>query len=326
MDYSTMILQTSTSTVEGLLYSSAKRPLLAESERSRTPIKIQKFTHTSDGCKVIVNDMTKISKPEQTEYSFQFTDVPTVPAAEMVSVKDIMEAPSNEGELVSVRGKIIHVNSPSLVTANQLQIASAVLADATGTITLDLWQQHISAVQVGHVYNISPVQIRRWQGKKKISTVTRTAISVDDQADAVAQIQIDANIDEQHDQPSARTLQVQNIYAIETVETHLQCVKCSRKILQAAGLVVHCDRCGYTMRTSNCPKRRFAAIVVKAEGNLLYLKVFDSVLQAFFPNYDNMADVQVAEELLLADNISLTYDPESRTATAMALQVDTNEA
>ena len=87
MDYSTMILQTSTSTVEGLLYSSAKRPLLAESERSRTPIKIQKFTHTSDGCKVIVNDMTKISNPEQTEYSFQFTDVPTVPAAEMVSVK-----------------------------------------------------------------------------------------------------------------------------------------------------------------------------------------------------------------------------------------------
>ena len=79
------------------------------------------------------------------------------------------------------------------------------------------------------------------------------------------------------------------------------------------------------MRTSNCPKRRFAAIVVKAEGNLLYLKVFDFVLQAFFPNYDNMADVQVAEELLLADNISLTYDPESRTATAMALQVDTNE-
>ena len=68
---------------------------------------------------------------------------------------------------------------------------------------------------------------------------------VDDKGDAVAQIQIDANIDEQHQQPSARTLQVPNIYAIETVESHLQCVKCSRKILRAAAMVVHRDRCGY---------------------------------------------------------------------------------
>ena len=69
---STIILQTSTSTVEGLLYLSAKQLLLAESERSQTPIKIQKFMHTSDGYKVIVNDMTKIFEPEQTEYSCQF--------------------------------------------------------------------------------------------------------------------------------------------------------------------------------------------------------------------------------------------------------------
>ena len=137
---------------------------------------------------------------------------------------------------------------PTLVAANQLQIASAVIADATGTITLDLWQQHISAVQAGHVHKISPVQIRRWQGKKKISTVTHTFIAADDQGDAVAQIQVDANIDKQHNQAPARTLQVPNIYAVEAAETHLQCVKCSRKILQATGLVVRCDRCGYTIR------------------------------------------------------------------------------
>ena len=76
-----------------------------------------------------------------------------------------------------------------------MQIDSTVIADATGTITLDLRQQHISAVQVGHVYKVSPVQIRRWQGKKKIPTVTRTVIAVDDQRDALAQIQIDPDID-----------------------------------------------------------------------------------------------------------------------------------
>ena len=166
---------------------------------------------------------------------------------------------------MTVRGKIVNVNSPTVVTANQLQIASPVIADATGTITLDLWQQHISAVQVGHVYKVSPFQIRQWQRKKKISTVTSTVIAVDDQGDAVAQIQIDPDIDiEHHNQASARTLQVPNIYAIETRDTFAM-HECSRKILQATGQVVNCDRCGYTMRTSNCSKCRLAAIVVKAQ-------------------------------------------------------------
>ena len=99
-------------------------------------------------------------------------------------------------------------------------------------------------------------------------------------------IQIDPDIDvEQHNLASARTLQVPNIYAIEMVETHWQCVKCSRKILKGTGLVINCDRYGYTIRTSNCSKCRFTAIVVKAQEDLVYLKVFDSVLQAFFPNY-----------------------------------------
>ena len=144
MDYSTMILQTSTSTIEGLLYSSAKRPLLAEDKRSQTSIKIQKFMHTSDGCKVIVNDMTKILKPEQTGNTPSNSEVPAVPAMEIVSVKDILDGWNNKGGLLLVCGKIIHINSPTLVATNQLQIASAVIADATETITLDLWQQNIN--------------------------------------------------------------------------------------------------------------------------------------------------------------------------------------
>ena len=43
-------------------------------------------------------------------------------------------------------------------------------------------------------------------------------------------------------------LEVPNIHLVEKVENFIQCVKCSRKILQAtAKRVVSCDRCGGIM-------------------------------------------------------------------------------
>ena len=58
-----------------------------DSEKCRTPVKIQRFTYTSDGEKIIINDMTKISVPGQTEYSFQFRE--SVPShTQPVSIED----------------------------------------------------------------------------------------------------------------------------------------------------------------------------------------------------------------------------------------------
>ena len=71
IDYSTLLLQTKDEPAqEALMYSKHKRPLLVDSEKCRTPVKIQRFTYTSDGEKIIINDMTKISVPGQSEYSF----------------------------------------------------------------------------------------------------------------------------------------------------------------------------------------------------------------------------------------------------------------
>ena len=64
VDYCTLLFQTKDNPSQGaLLYSKRmqKRPLLVDSEKCRTPVKIQRFTHASDGEKVIINDMTRIS-------------------------------------------------------------------------------------------------------------------------------------------------------------------------------------------------------------------------------------------------------------------------
>ena len=59
--YSTLLLQTSENECQdALLYSKQKHKLLSDSQKSHTPVKIQRFTHTSDGKKLIINDITKI--------------------------------------------------------------------------------------------------------------------------------------------------------------------------------------------------------------------------------------------------------------------------
>ena len=65
-DYSTLTLQTERERKDAVLYSRIKRPLLAKSTESHTPVKIQWYTFTSDGAKVIINDMTMVRTPNQT--------------------------------------------------------------------------------------------------------------------------------------------------------------------------------------------------------------------------------------------------------------------
>lgn len=75
LDYASMTLQIASGNREVLLYSPPKRSLLLESEKSRRPVKVSCLTSTADRQKLIINDITKVSFPENWEYSFQFEDV-----------------------------------------------------------------------------------------------------------------------------------------------------------------------------------------------------------------------------------------------------------
>ena len=75
MDYCTLVLQAEDKNMDALLYSKNKRQLLMDSKQSHTPLKIQKFTKSATADKIIINDMTKLSMPDQTEYTFQFEKI-----------------------------------------------------------------------------------------------------------------------------------------------------------------------------------------------------------------------------------------------------------
>ncbi len=126
---------------------------------SHTPVKIQRYTFTSDGQKVIINDMTTISSPNQTDYTFQFEEEPVV-SKEPTVTSSITSL--DQWDLVT---KVVHVTDPVFVTAKdgstKLKLAECTLADKTGAIDNQVWEDHISKVRTGSVYCIKEAQIRR---------------------------------------------------------------------------------------------------------------------------------------------------------------------
>jgi hypothetical protein len=119
MDYSTLVLQTESDTIEALLYAKTKRPLLVDSVNSHTPLKIQRFTKSSDGKKIIINGIAK-----QGEYTFQYKELER-------------------------RGKAIHVGQIVEVGAKKLKLLQATFSDNTGSIAVDVWEQYAPLIESG---------------------------------------------------------------------------------------------------------------------------------------------------------------------------------
>lgn len=242
VDYSTLVLQASDRNVQGLLYSKSKRQLLENSQASRTPIKIQRFTHTDDGQKVIINDMTKILVPDASEYCFQFKQ----PAqTSLFTIEHITEC-SNEWDIVTFRGKAVHIGETETTIAKKLKLAKSKFVDKTGIIDLDLWEQFIEPIKKGSVYEVSRAQVRIWNGKKKLSTTLQSTVT-EVKDDSLAQISFSPGEVEEIDH--FRQVKVPNIYSVHQVQRNIHCVNCSKRIIQVSAVrIVHCDRCGHSMR------------------------------------------------------------------------------
>lgn len=150
LDYCTFVLQTSPKDrKDGLLYSAYKRPLLFQSADNHTPIKLTHFTYTEEGDKIIVNDMTTISTPQLCEYSFQY-DNSTLLGEESVTILDVLNK-FNEWDMVSVRGKIVSVKQQRTVGSPRktYKLLEAMIADETGTIPFDIWENQIDEIKQG---------------------------------------------------------------------------------------------------------------------------------------------------------------------------------
>ena len=178
----------------------------------------------------------------------------------------------------------------------------------------------IPVVETGKVYHIIPIQVRTWNGVKKLTTTPSSVVTeVVDQPELNG---IPLRESTNNDQEAANVvITVPSIHSVHSVETFVHCINCGRRLVHAtAGKFVQCPRCGTYMRTTNCSTKKCARIVVQSDDNLLHLTAFEDVLKEACPDLPLMSEGTLAELLLDMNNVTITYDASNRTIKKISLQ------
>ncbi len=86
---------------------------------------------------------------------------------EMMQIKDLKAGTAN----VEIEAEIVDVEAPRDINkmGRNLRVANATLKDASGTITLVLWNDSIDKVQVGDKVRITNGYVNSWQDKTQLT-------------------------------------------------------------------------------------------------------------------------------------------------------------
>jgi hypothetical protein len=308
LHYQTLSLQTGTDMFEdALCYSKAKRPLLMTSVTSRTPVKINRFTKTEDGTKLIINDMTSVTVADQAEYSFQYTE----PVEVITDVSTIIEE-KDPYNMVNIRGKVVQLTPVEKVGKQQFKLRNGAFVDSTGVIKLQIWQENIAEIEEGKAYTVTLARVAIWKGEKSVGTTKSSVITTytgdldtkDVSSEEIVQL-LGSN--------NKTVIEVPNFRSIESVSTYKECnnEKCSKRIIQeSSNPIIHCDQCGNTARASDLTLNICAKIVVRnpQQQKDITLTLFGDVLGGLVENVYLLDKSVVAEKLLMIGPVSITFN------------------
>lgn len=311
VDYSTLQLQVNgigdeIDFQEALCFSKTKRKLLMDKQESRTPVKITRYTRSTDKKKIIINDVTHVAKAEDIEYSFQFRSNENETLSSVQKIKN-----QEVSEYINILGKIVKIDATKEVNKghNNWKVANAVLADHTGKIDIEFWNDYIGSVEVGETYIFRNMRTRCWNDLLKLTTSFSTTVSKTCEPPSFDELRHDEDDNDEEGQ----TVQVSSIEAVESVKKYKTCVRCARRILQPNQRVVSCDNCGYSARSDRCKTTIHAVVVISTgEGKTQHLTIFEDLLREVIGESEieteKMDTESVIEKLVFLEKMNITFN------------------
>ena len=104
-------------------------------------------------------------------------------------------------------------------------MANIIFGDTTGPITVNLWAEFIEAVQLGKVYQIAPLQVKTWNGVKKLSLTPASLFTEVSHQVQVNKIPFTHGMPD-GDESTTTVLTGVSINSVHSIETYFHCVKC----------------------------------------------------------------------------------------------------
>lgn len=231
IDYSTLVLQTDATTIQSALcYSKSKRKILEEKETTRSPIKITRYTTSTDKTKLVINDRTIITAPNDLEYNFQYSEADVKPITPLVNLSN---DDSSLEDYITVCAKVVKIY-PSKTVLNQQgrtnTIAEVFILDETKTMQLDLWNKQITQVQDNHAYRFSNLSISYWNNVKKLTATINTVIEKTFDLN-LSLLQSAESIPNKVN--NAHVIHVSSSHTIDDIQKYKTCCNCSKRIVQS---------------------------------------------------------------------------------------------
>ena len=231
IDYSTLVLQTDATTIQSALcYSKSKTKILEEKETTRSPIKITRYTTSTDKTKLVINDRTIITAPNDLQYNFQYSEADVKPITPLVNLSN---DDSSLEDYITVCAKVVKIYPSKTVLNLQGRtntIAEVFILDETKTMQLDLWNKQITQVQDNHAYRLSNLSISYWNNVKKLTATITTVIEKTFDLN-LSLLQSAESIPNKVN--NAHVIHVSSSHTIDDIQKYKTCCNCSKRIVQS---------------------------------------------------------------------------------------------
>jgi len=306
IDYTSFTLQLSENTKQpALCFSKTKRKILEEKSTTRTPVKIMRYTKSTDKSKIIINDKTVLSAPDDLDYNFQYADVDDCP---ITSIADLIAENSSTEDDVTVCAKIMSIGRLKTVKSNK--VAELIIRDQTSSIQLDLWNEQINQITENNVYRFSNLSTTYWNNVKKLTGTFNTTIKhIDD-------VILSAIQNDDHDNTTSTSeteITITSFFLLEDVQRYKICCNCKKRISQVTGEIVKCEHCKHKMRRVNCSSQLCAHVIVVIDDEKVCLTIFEDCIKALVGEFDHgsVDTDEVGDKLMNCNNLRITYNDRS---------------
>ena len=167
-DYFNATLQLKDKSMRAVCFSPDKHSCMKSKLESSSPLKISNYhikrNRYSDQDEVHINKRTKLSDPNKSEITFDFTEITEEEQEDRESTDSIQEIIANENakSKVNITGRVTVIELPTTITSNgkTLTKQECTLTDETGSMRLVLWEEDIKK---GNTYKFCKAIVRSYQ-------------------------------------------------------------------------------------------------------------------------------------------------------------------
>ncbi|XP_068677709.1 uncharacterized protein [Montipora foliosa] len=189
-----------------------------------------------------------------------------------------------------------------------------ILEDSTGHTSIHIWSPLITQLKNTYSYRLNNLTVKNFQGNTFLSTSPFTTYT--QQVNTLSSFKGRAILETPEKQ-----IFVDSFKLVSKLSIFLSCQVCKKRITDVSRASVKCQNCSTHQKVVDCKREASAKLCVANEDADLWLTIFTDTLKNLLQQKSSVTlqntTEEVAETLLSASNIFITFDPQTNVVSKM---------